>query len=75
QRVYYPGLDDFPGRDRHRRQASGDGAVFSFELKKKTAVRRLLETVRLPIIAPSLGGVETILTHCWSMSHAAVPAA
>jgi cystathionine beta-lyase len=30
--------------------------------------------VQLPIIAPSLGGVETILTHCWSMSHAAIPA-
>jgi cystathionine beta-lyase len=37
-------------------------------------VRPLLETVKLPIIAPSLGGVETILTHCWSMSHAAIPA-
>jgi cystathionine beta-lyase len=31
--------------------------------------------VKLPIIAPSLGGVETILTHCWSMSHAAIPVA
>ncbi|TLM67360.1 MAG: PLP-dependent transferase [Deltaproteobacteria bacterium] len=74
-RVYYPGLADFPGRALHERQATGPGAVLSFELKETTGVRRLLERVRLPIIAPSLGGVETILTHCWSMSHAAIPAA
>jgi len=72
--VYYPGLPDFPARKRHEAQASGSGAVLSFELKSKDAVPPLLQKVRLPIIAPSLGGVETILTHCWSMSHAAIPA-
>jgi len=71
--VHYPGLPGFPGRERHFGQASGPGAVLSFELKEKTAIRPLLERVQLPIIAPSLGGVETILTHCWSMSHAAIP--
>lgn len=74
RRVYYPGLADFPDRALHDRQASGAGAVLSFELKTEAAVRPLLQRVRLPIIAPSLGGVETILTHCWSMSHAAIPA-
>ena len=73
-RVIYPGLADFPDRDRHFSQATGAGAVLSFQLKDPAAVSALLEKVRLPIIAPSLGGVETILTHCWSMSHAAVPA-
>jgi cystathionine beta-lyase len=72
--VYYPGLADFEGRNRHFAQASGAGAVLSFELKESAAVRPLLGAVKLPIIAPSLGGVETILTHCWSMSHAAIPA-
>jgi cysteine-S-conjugate beta-lyase len=72
-RVYYPGLDDFPHRDRHLAQAGGPGAVLSLELRHIAQVGRLLERIRLPIIAPSLGGVETILTHCWSMSHAAVP--
>jgi cystathionine beta-lyase len=48
--------------------------VLSFELKEEPQVKKLLESVKLPIIAPSLGGVETILTHCWSMSHAAIPA-
>jgi len=73
-RVYYPGLADFAGRERHFAQASGAGAVLSFELQEKEQVARLLKNIRLPIIAPSLGGVETILTHCWSMSHAAIPA-
>ncbi len=73
-RVIYPGLVDFPGRDRHYSQAGGAGAVCSFELKDPAAITPLLEGVKLPIVAPSLGGVETILTHCWSMSHAAIPA-
>ncbi len=73
-RVHYPGLADFPGRKVHSAQATGAGAVLSFELKEEAALGRLLERVQLPIIAPSLGGVETILTHCWSMSHAAIPA-
>jgi cystathionine beta-lyase len=73
--VLYPGLPDFTGRDVHFSQASGAGAVLSFSLKNPGAVAALLQQVTLPIVAPSLGGVETILTHCWSMSHAAIPAA
>ncbi len=72
-RVWIPGLADFPGRGLHFSQASGAGAVLSFELQEEAQVSRLLNAVELPIIAPSLGGVETILTHCWSMSHAAIP--
>jgi cystathionine beta-lyase len=73
-RVWFPGLATFPARELHFSQASGAGAVLSFELKEEQQVKKLLESVKLPIIAPSLGGVETILTHCWSMSHAAIPA-
>jgi cystathionine beta-lyase len=73
--VLYPGLAGFPGREQHFAQAEGPGAIISFELKKNEQVKALLNGARLPIVAPSLGGVETILTHCWSMSHAAVPAA
>lgn len=73
-RTLYPGLDDFNQRELHFSQADGAGAVLSFEMKDKERVKDVLEKVRLPIIAPSLGGVETILTHCWSMSHAAMPA-
>jgi cystathionine beta-lyase len=74
ERILYPGLADFPQRSLHLAQTEGSGAVLSFELKDKDQVTPLLKKIRLPIIAPSLGGVETILTHCWSMSHAAVPA-
>ncbi len=73
-RVIYPGLPDFAGRELHFSQSIGAGAVISFELKEETQVKPLLQRIKLPIIAPSLGGVETILTHCWSMSHAAIPA-
>jgi len=73
-RVWYPGLEDFAGRERHFSQACGAGAVLSFELREEAQVKKLLDSVKLPIIAPSLGGVETILTHCWSMSHGAIPA-
>ena len=73
-RVWYPGLDNFKGRQLHFSQASGAGAVVSFELREEQQVKELLGKVKLPIIAPSLGGVETILTHCWSMSHGAIPA-
>jgi len=73
-RVWYPGLANFKGRELHFSQASGAGAVLSFELREEPQVKELLGKVKLPIIAPSLGGVETILTHCWSMSHGAIPA-
>jgi len=73
-RVWYPGLDNFKGKELHFSQAIGAGAVLSFELREEAQVGKLLESVKLPIIAPSLGGVETILTHCWSMSHGAIPA-
>jgi cystathionine beta-lyase len=73
--VHYPELPGFADRDRHFSQATGAGAVLSFALRDPARVPELLRRVRLPIIAPSLGGVETILTHCWSMSHAALPAA
>jgi cystathionine beta-lyase len=74
ERIWFPGLTNFVDRDLHFSQASGPGAILSFELKDQDQVKKLLEHIKLPIIAPSLGGVETILTHCWSMSHAAIPA-
>jgi cysteine-S-conjugate beta-lyase len=72
-RVLYPGLPSFSGGELHFSQAQGAGAILSFELRDRRQVADLLRRVKLPIIAPSLGGVETILTHCWTMSHAAIP--
>ena len=73
RKVYYPGLDGHPGRDIHLRQASGPGAVLSFELAGKREVLRLLKQTKLTLPAVSLGGVESILSYPSMMSHAAMP--
>ena len=74
-RVYYPTLPGHPGRDIHLRQAAGGGAVISFELPSRVAAVSLLKRVKLPLVAVSLGGVESILSYPVTMSHAAMPAA
>jgi len=71
--VYYPTLPGHPGRDVHLRQAKGGGAVVSFELADRDSARRFLEAARLPLLAVSLGGVESILSYPATMSHAAMP--
>jgi len=73
--VYYPGLNDHPGHAVHRRQADGDGAVISFELHSRELAVGLMKNVRIPLVAVSLGGVESILSYPATMSHAAMPAA
>ncbi|NLF21556.1 MAG: PLP-dependent transferase [Lentisphaerae bacterium] len=73
--VYYPGFPDHPGRAIHFGQASGAGAIVSFELPDGPAAMAFLKRVRLPLVAVSLGGVESILSHPATMSHAALPPA
>jgi len=74
-KVYYPGLPEHPGYHTHLKQASGPGAVLSFELGDYQITKRLLEGVKLAAFAVSLGGVESILSYPAKMSHAAMPAA
>ncbi|MED4787763.1 cystathionine beta-lyase [Bacillus atrophaeus] len=73
KRVYYPGLSDHAGAAIHKSQSSGAGAVLSFELESKEAVKKLVENVSLPVFAVSLGAVESILSYPATMSHAAMP--
>ncbi|MDR2489380.1 MAG: PLP-dependent transferase [Desulfovibrio sp.] len=73
RRVHYPGLPEHPGKAVHDLQASGPGAVLSFELESPEAVGRFLRRVTLPLVSVSLGGVESILSHPATMSHAAMP--
>lgn len=72
KQVFYPGLDQHPGHDLHQAQASGPGAVLSFELHEVPAAINLLKRVKLPLMAVSLGGVESILSYPATMSHAAL---
>lgn len=72
-RVYYPGLPDFPGHDVNARQASGPGAMSSFELAPGHDVRSFFSSTRVVTLAESLGGVESLVCHPATMTHAAIP--
>jgi cystathionine beta-lyase len=72
ERVYYPGLENHPGREVHERQASGPGAVVSFELSTVEQTHAFMRAVTLPLLAVSLGGVESILSYPTTMSHASM---
>lgn len=68
--VYYPGLKDHPNHEVHMGQSKNGGAVLSFELSSKEELIAFTERIRIPILAVSLGGVESILSHPATMSHA-----
>ncbi|MBC9783619.1 PLP-dependent transferase [Heliobacterium chlorum] len=72
KRVYYPGLSSHPGQEIHCQQAKGAGAVLSFDLGGKDEVKKLFAHIKLPLVAVSLGGVESILSYPATMSHAAM---
>jgi cystathionine gamma-synthase len=70
-RVHYPGLPDHPGHDVARRQQSGFGAMLSFELRGgEEAVEAFLTGLECFTLAESLGGVESLISHPASMTHA-----
>jgi len=74
-RVYYPGLASHPGHAVAARQQQGFGAMVSFELKGGIAqVRGFLDALQLFSLAESLGGVESLVAHPASMTHAAMDA-
>ena len=73
KKVYYPGLTSHAGYEINKKQASCGGAVLSFELENCKAVKTLFKHIQYPIVAVSLGGVESILSYPVKMSHASVP--
>jgi len=76
ERVYYPGLPDHPGHDIAVRQQRGFGGMLSFELRGgDQAVRIFLESLQYFSLAESLGGVESLVCHPASMTHAPVAVA
>ncbi|HWA56026.1 MAG TPA: cystathionine gamma-synthase [Gemmatimonadales bacterium] len=75
QRVYYPGLPEHPQHELARRQMRGFGGMISIELGDPALARRVVERTRLFTLAESLGGVESLIGHPASMTHASVPLA
>jgi len=74
KRVYYPGLPTHPQHALAKKQMNGFGGMLAFDLGSLEAARRLLNAVRLHALAESLGGVETLISHPATMTHASVPA-
>lgn len=73
KKVYYPGLPDHPQHALAKRQMSGFGSMISFELGSLENAKKFLDRVRLCSLAESLGGVETLISHPETMTHASVP--
>jgi cystathionine gamma-lyase len=72
-RVYYPGLPSHPQHDLACRQMTGFGGMMSIELGSAERAKRLAERTRIFALAESLGGVESLIGHPASMTHASVP--
>jgi cystathionine beta-lyase/cystathionine gamma-synthase len=70
ERVFWPGFPDHPGHAVHKHQSSGFGALISFDLGSLEAAKRMLGRVRLCSLGESLGGVETLISHPATMTHA-----
>ena len=73
EKVYYPGLPDFKGYEVQKKQASGAGAIVSFVLSERYDIRDFYKSVELVTLGESLGGVESLVCHPASMTHASIP--
>ncbi len=74
-KVYWPGFEDHPGYAIASKQMRGFGGMISFELKNDSVeeARRVLSSTHLFSLAESLGGVESLINHPASMTHASIP--
>jgi cystathionine gamma-lyase len=74
EKVNYPGLPDHPQRAIVKRQMRGNGGMLSFQLRGSfNQIKKFLKTLRVFTVAESLGGVESLIEHPASMTHASVP--
>jgi len=72
-KIYYPGLESHPEHDLAKRQARGFGGIVSIDVGSLARARHVLDHVRLFTLAESLGGVESLICHPATMTHASVP--
>jgi cystathionine gamma-lyase/cystathionine beta-lyase/cystathionine gamma-lyase/homocysteine desulfhydrase len=73
KKVYYPGLPSHPQYELAKKQMTGFGGMLAFETGSLENARAVLKSVRLCSLAESLGGVETLISHPATMTHASVP--
>lgn len=73
QKVYYPGLESHPQHEVAKRQQFGFGGMVAFETGSLENAKKVLESVKICTLAESLGGVESLISHPASMTHASVP--
>lgn len=71
--IYYPGLPESQGYEINQKQADGPGGMLSFELDEKYNIKTFFESLELITLAESLGGVESLICHPSSMTHASIP--
>jgi cystathionine beta-lyase/cystathionine gamma-synthase len=74
ERVIYPGLPSHPHHELAKRQMSAFGGMMTLELGSKDNARQFLERVKVFSLAESLGGVESLTNHPYTMTHGSVPA-
>jgi cystathionine beta-lyase/cystathionine gamma-synthase len=72
--VHYPGLPDHPHHKLARRQMSGFGGMLSFDLGTRARAARFVKRLRVCALGESLGGVESLIAHPATMSHAGISA-
>jgi cystathionine beta-lyase/cystathionine gamma-synthase len=75
RKVYYPGLEDHPQHALAQRQMSGFGGMIAFDVGDVALAKRIVERVRIFKLAESLGGVESLIGHPATQTHASVPVA
>lgn len=74
EKVYYPGLASHPQHELAKRQQSGFGGMVAFETGSLDNAKQVLESVKVCTLGESLGGVESLISHPATMTHASVPA-
>jgi len=74
-KVYWPGFEDHPNHDIARKQMRGFGGMLSFELKDDSVaeLKRVVSSTKIISLAESLGGVESLINHPATMTHASIP--
>ena len=73
KKVYYPGLPDAQGYEINKKQAKNGGVMISFELYENYNIKKFFKSLKFVALAESLGGVESLVCHPASMTHASIP--